>query len=79
MELRHLQYFLAIASAESFTKASETLHLSQPSLSVQIRDLKVELGTRLLDWLGRKVMLTQAGELFRDRAQRAIHELEQAS
>ena len=79
MELRHLRYFLAIASAESFTKASETLHVSQPSLSVQIRDLEVELGTRLLDRLGRKVMLTQAGELFRDHAQRAIRELEQAT
>ena len=79
MELRHLRYFLAIASAESFTKASETLHLSQPSLSVQIRGLEVELCTRLLDRLGRKVMLTQAGELFRDHAQRAIRELEQAA
>ena len=72
MELRHLRYFLAIASAESFRKATETLHLSQPSLSVQIRDLEVELGTRLLDRLGRKVMLTQAGELFQDHAQRAM-------
>ena len=79
MELRHLRYFLAIASAESFTKASETLHVSQPSLSVQIRDLELELCTRLLDRLGRKVMLTQAGELFRDHAQRAICELEQAT
>ena len=79
MELRHLRYFLAVASAESFTKASETLHVSQPSLSVQIRDLEEELGTRLLDRLGRRVMLTQAGELFRDHAQRAIRELEQAT
>jgi LysR family transcriptional regulator, cyn operon transcriptional activator len=79
MELRHLRYFLAIASAESFTKASETLHVSQPSLSVQIRDLELELGTRLLDRLGRKVMLTQAGELFRDHAQRVIRELDQAT
>lgn len=40
MELRHLRYFLAMAAAESFTKESETLHVSQPSLSVQIRDLE---------------------------------------
>jgi len=79
MELRHLRYFLAVAAAESFTKASEKLHVSQPSLSIQIRDLEVELGARLLDRLGRKVLLTQAGELFRDHAQRAIHEMEQAT
>jgi LysR family cyn operon transcriptional activator len=79
LELRHLRYFLAIASAESFTKAAEALHVSQPSLSVQIRDLEQELGTRLLDRLGRKVILTQAGELFRDHAQRAIRELEQGT
>jgi LysR family cyn operon transcriptional activator len=79
MELRHLRYFLAVASAQNFSKASETLHVSQPSLSVQIRDLEEELGTRLLDRLGRKVMLTQAGELFRDHAERAIRELEQAT
>lgn len=79
MELRHLRYFLAVASAQNFTKASEILHVSQPSLSVQVRDLEEELGARLLDRLGRKVILTQAGELLRDHAQRAIRELEQAT
>ena len=79
MELRHLRYFLAVASAHSFTKAAESLHVSQPSLSIQIRDLEKELGTRLFDRLGRTVGLTQTGLLFRDHAERALREVEQAT
>jgi LysR family transcriptional regulator, cyn operon transcriptional activator len=79
MELRHLRYFIAVASAQNFTKAAAAVHVSQPSLSVQIRALEDELGTRLFDRLGRKVLLTQAGELFRDHAERAVRELEQAT
>ncbi len=79
MELRHLRYFLAVTEAQSFTKAAEGLHVSQPSLSVQIRDLEEELGTRLFDRLGRTVGLTQAGMLFRDHAERALREMEQAT
>lgn len=79
MELRHLRYFLAVATAQNFTKAADTLHVSQPSLSVQIRDLEEELGTRLFDRLGRTIALTQAGILFRDHAERALREVEQAA
>jgi len=79
MELRHLGYFIAVASAQNFTKAAATVHVSQPSLSVQIRALEDELGARLFDRLGRKVSLTQAGELFRDHAERAVRELERAT
>ncbi len=79
MELRHLRYFIAVASAQNFTKAAATVHVSQPSLSVQIRALEDELGARLFDRLGRKVSLTQAGELFRDHAERAVRELERAT
>jgi LysR family transcriptional regulator, cyn operon transcriptional activator len=79
MELRHLRYFLAVASAQNFTKAATAVHVSQPSLSVQIRALEDELGTRLFDRLGRKVALTQAGELFRDHAERAVREIERAT
>jgi LysR family transcriptional regulator, cyn operon transcriptional activator len=78
MELRHLRYFLAVATTQNFTKASETLHVSQPSLSVQIRDLEEELGTRLFDRLGRTIALTQAGILFREHAERALREVELA-
>ncbi len=79
MELRHLRYFLAVAAAQNFTKASEALHVSQPSLSVQIKNLEEELGTRLFDRLGRTIALTQAGSLFRDHAERALREVEQAA
>lgn len=79
MELRHLRYFLAVATAQNFTKASEALHVSQPSLSVQIKNLEEELGTRLFDRLGRTIALTQAGSLFRDHAERALREVEQAA
>jgi LysR family transcriptional regulator, cyn operon transcriptional activator len=79
MELRHLRYFLAVAAAQNFTKAAEALHVSQPSISVQVRDLEDELGTRLFDRLGRTVGLTQAGILFRDHAERALREVEQAA
>lgn len=79
MELRHLRYFLAVATSQNFTKASEVLHVSQPSLSVQIKNLEEELGTRLFDRLGRTIALTQAGSLFRDHAERALREVEQAA
>ncbi len=79
MELRHLRYFLAVAAAQNFTRAADSLHVSQPSLSVQIRDLEDELGTRLFDRLGRTVQLTQAGELFREHAERAMREMERAT
>lgn len=79
MELRQLRYFLAVANAQNFTRAAEAVHVSQPSLSVQIGALEEELGVRLFDRLGKKVVLTQAGELFRDHAERAIRELEQAA
>jgi LysR family cyn operon transcriptional activator len=79
MELRQIQYFMAVAAQQNFSRAAEHVHISQPSLSVQIGGLEQELGTRLFDRLGRKVVLTQAGELFRVHAERALRELEQAA
>lgn len=79
MELRHLRYFLAVAATQNFTRAADRLHVSQPSLSVQIRNLEDELGTPLFDRLGRTVQLTQAGELFHEHAERAMREMERAT
>lgn len=78
MELRQLRYFLAVAATQNFTRAAETVHVSQPSLSIQIAALEDELGAKLFDRLGRKAALTQAGELFREHAGRVLRELEQA-
>ncbi|MFZ1844368.1 MAG: LysR substrate-binding domain-containing protein, partial [Nitrospira sp.] len=78
MELRQIEYFMAVAAHQNFSRAAEHVHVSQPSLSIQIGGLEKELGTRLFDRLGRKVVLTQAGELFHVHAERALRELDQA-
>ena len=79
MELRQIQYFMAVAAHQNFSRAAEQVHVSQPSLSVQIGGLEQELGTRLFDRLGRKVVLTQASELFRVHAEQTLRELNQAA
>ncbi len=61
MELRHLRYFLAVATANSFTRAAEELGISQPTLSHQVRQLEQMAGASLFDRLGKKVRLTPAG------------------
>ena len=72
MELRHLRYFVAVAEALSFTKGAEHLHLTQPSLTRQIKDLEAELGVRLLDRTRQQVSLTEEGRSFLIDAKRVI-------
>jgi DNA-binding transcriptional LysR family regulator len=72
MELRHLRYFVAIAEERSFTRASERLWVAQPGLSTQIRRLESEVGVRLFERHSRGVDLTDAGELFLERARTAL-------
>jgi DNA-binding transcriptional LysR family regulator len=72
MELRHLRYFVAIAEERSFTRAAERLWVAQPGLSAQIRRLESELGVRLFERHTRGVDLTDAGELFLQRARTAL-------
>ncbi|AMH43776.1 MULTISPECIES: LysR family transcriptional regulator [Burkholderiaceae] len=72
MELRHLRYFLAVAQTLNFTKAAEHLHMAQPPLSRQIRELENELGVELFDRRGKRVTLSSAGMVFADRAQRIL-------
>jgi LysR family cyn operon transcriptional activator len=76
MELRHLRYFLSIVKIGSFTKASDELCITQPTLSHQIRQLEDQLGCELFDRSGRRVQLTNAGQIFAEYAHRAIKEVE---
>lgn len=72
MELRQLEYFLAVADERNFTRAAARLHVTQPGVSAQIRQLERELGTELLDRSGRVVTLTQAGEAVLPFARSAL-------
>ena len=64
MELRHLRYFVAVAEAENVTRAAAKLHVAQPAVSRQIRDLEEELGVALLERTAKAVRLTEAGRVF---------------
>ncbi|GHF67683.1 LysR family transcriptional regulator [Kitasatospora xanthocidica] len=72
MELRQLQYFVTVAQHGSFTRAAQLLHLTQPGVSSQIRQLERELGHPLLDRSGRTVRLTPAGEAVLPHARAAL-------
>lgn len=69
MELRVLQYFLAVSREQSVSGAAEHLHLSQPTLSRQLKDLEDELGKQLFIRGNRKITLTEEGVILRKRAE----------
>jgi len=78
MELMQLRYLAAVADTGNFTRAAERCHVAQPSLSQQIINLEKELGHKLFHRLGRRAVLTEAGVVFLQRAQRILHELDDA-
>lgn len=79
MEIRHLRYFCVLAEQLHFTKAALLLNVAQPALSHQIKQLEEELGTQLVERSNRRVRLTPAGEVFRERAARILEQIDQAA
>ncbi|MBL9210229.1 MAG: LysR family transcriptional regulator [Opitutaceae bacterium] len=72
VELRHLRYFVAVAAHGSFNRAAQVLHLTQPALSRQVKDLEAELGVLLLVRGKNTVSLTDAGERFYEEAREVL-------
>jgi LysR family transcriptional regulator, carnitine catabolism transcriptional activator len=78
MDLRRLSYFLAVVDHGGFTSAAKAIFVSQPALSLAVRQLEEEVGTELLYRLGRGVRLSPAGEAFVAPARQALRDLETA-
>jgi LysR family cyn operon transcriptional activator len=76
MELRHVRYFLAIAETRSFTRAAEKLHVTQPTLSHQIKQLEQQIGTVLFERGVKEIDLTAAGQLFKPYCERILKEVD---
>ena len=79
MELRHLRYFVAVAEMENVSRAAtQRLHVAQPSLSRQIRDLEDEVGVQLLKRTAKSVRLTEAGRAFLEDARAILRHADEA-
>lgn len=78
MDRVSLETFLAVAESGSFSRAAETLNLTQPAVSKRVAQLEDTLGQRLFDRVGRRSPLTEAGRLLQPRARRILDEMRQA-
>jgi len=79
VELRHLRYFVAVAEAQNVLRAAtQKLHVSQPAVSRQIRDLEDELGVQLFERTGKSVRLTDAGQVFLKEARTVLERTNEA-
>ena len=78
MDIRDLQVFLSVSRHLNFTRAGEELHVSQPSISVRIATLQDELGSKLFDRIGKRVVLTEAGKVLVPYATKVIAALDDA-
>ncbi|MDX8345389.1 LysR family transcriptional regulator [Rossellomorea sp. YZS02] len=79
MDIRQLTYFNEVAKYKSFTKASNVLHLSQPTLSKMVRSLEDELDMELIDRSARQIELTEAGEIVYEQGQVILESLDHLS
>jgi len=78
LNLHRLRVFHAVARRESYSRAAEDLRISQPAVSKHVLDLEEELGAKLFHRLGRRILLTEAGRLMADYAQRIFHLADEA-
>jgi LysR family cyn operon transcriptional activator len=76
LDIRHLRYFLAVAEAESFSRAADRLGISQPSVSQQMRDLEAGLRVPLFQRRGKRILLTPKGLIFQEHARTVLRQLE---
>jgi LysR family hca operon transcriptional activator len=80
VELRHLRYFVAVAEMENVSRAAtQKLHVAQPSLSRQIRDLEDEVGVQLLERTAKSGRLTDAGRAFLEEARAILKHTDEAA
>src|SRR5262245_29150935 len=79
LDLLHLRTLAEVARHQSFSRAAETLHLSQPAVSHHIRHLERVLAVSVLERLGRRAVVTRAGEILLEHARRVFEELDAAS
>lgn len=79
MDIRQLSYFIEVAKHQSFTKAAQALHVTQPTLSKMVKNLEQEMDVSLFDRSSRKVRLTDAGEVVYIQAQKIVNSLDDLS
>ncbi|RKN71205.1 cidABC operon transcriptional activator CidR [Paenibacillus ginsengarvi] len=79
MDIRHLKYFMEVVRYRSFTKAADSLHVTQPTISKMVKSIEEELGVVLLDRSGKHVVPTDAGEAMLQQAQLIVNAFDSLS